>query len=164
MAKLRKSIFKTLMVFVVFFTMIAPVYAAGKASNLSLAPKDTSQIQTQDTAMPCHKSVAQTASKQKKLAVTSLSTEKQISCFRHCLNHLNEPWLTTKNTTLNQKTSEKFKSDVHFNLSTSLKPAMKGFLLSRAPPIAPEFQHSIFNSLPNKGLSKLLLKTARLRD
>lgn len=164
MAKLRKSFFKTIMVFVVFFTTIAPVYAAGNASSLSLPQKDTSKIQAQDRAMPCHKSVAQTVPKHTKQTVKYISTEKQVSCFKHCLNYLNEPWLATKNTQLKQELTKKYKADAQITLSTSLTPVMKGSLLSRAPPIAAAFQHTSFYTPKNKGLSKLLLMTARLRD
>lgn len=164
MAKLRKSFLKTIMVFVVFFTTIAPVYAAGNASSLSLLQKDTSEIQAQDRAMPCHKSVVQSAPKDTKQAVNTISTEKQVSCFKHCLNYLNKPWLATKKLELKQELAEKNKADVQTSLSNSLRPIMKGSLLSRAPPIAAEFQHTSFYTPKNKGLSKLLLMTARLRD
>lgn len=164
MAKLRKSFFKTIMVFVVFFTTIAPVYAAGNASSLSLPPKDTSKIQAQDKAMPCHMSVAQTIPKHTKQAVNYISSEKQVFCFKHCLNYLNEPWLATKKTELKQELTKKYKADAQITLSTSLTTIMKGSLISRAPPIAAEFRHTSFYTPQNKGLSKLLLMTARLRD
>lgn len=164
MAKLRKSFFKTIMVFVVFFTTIAPVYAAGNASSLSLPQKDTSEVQPQDRAMPCHMSVAQTVPNHTKQVVKYNSTEKQISCFKHCLNYLNEPWLATKKTELNQELTKKYTAYAQISLNSSLTPIMKGSLLSRAPPIAAEFRHSSFYTPQNKGLSKLLLMTARLRD
>lgn len=156
MAIFQKNIMKVLMAFLVFFSALAPVYGATitpALKSLTFTSKtdlSSSHSSSSNMAMPCHKGEMQEKES------NSYQANKQSACFKHCLQHLNEPCLSITKQELQKLDNKQSKADYFIKeisqiASTSLIP-----LSNKDPPLRQPHSKS-------KGLLPLLKQTARLR-
>lgn len=156
MAIFQKNIMKVLMTFLVFFSALAPVYGSTitpALKSLTFTSKtdlSSSHSNSSDMAMPCHKG------EMKEKESKSYKQKKHSACFKHCLQYLNEPCLSTTKQELQKLDNKQSKADYFIKetsqiASTSLIP-----LSNKDPPFRQPHSKS-------KGLSTLLKQTSRLR-
>lgn len=153
MAYLHKKLMKTFMVFIVFFSAIAPVYGstitpALKSIALGLQTKSTSMT------MPCHKTGSGEAGKIK----NHKQTTDQSACFKHCLQYLNDPCLVSLKLDEQLKSNKQTSQEYFITEIQEITSLNLAGLSNKDPP------QRILTSAPQKGLSPLLLKTSRFRQ
>ena len=146
MTKTNKTGLKSALAFLMFFSAISPVYANAILPSFKSALGFKAQTQTAHT-MPCH-SAQKPAEAQR---------EAKELCFQHCLQYFNEPC------TLSSRDDRSIKK------ASPSKP--KFLIIDEIQTAAPHFEvisltdppQNYIEVTPSKGLSPLLLTTARLR-
>lgn len=155
MAYLQKNLMKTIMVFIVFFSAIAPVYG----SVITPALKSitfSSQTNSVPMAMPCHK--MESHKKNNPKVKDQLKTSDQSACFKHCLQYLNDPCLASAKPELKNKAIKQTSIKYSITEVQKISSITITGLSNKGPP------KQIILSSPLKGLSSLLLSTSRLRQ
>ncbi len=154
MAYLQKILMKTIMVFIVFFSAIAPVYGSVITPALkSIAFSQNTKSTTM--AMPCHNSGSTNKADKVK---NHKQTTDQSACFKHCLEYLNDPCLASSKPELNNKAINQTSHNYSIIEVQKISSLTIAGLSNKEPP------KQIVVSSPLKGLSSLLLNTSRLRQ
>jgi hypothetical protein len=155
MAYLQKNLMKTIMVFIVFFSAIAPVYGSviTPAIKSYATGFDTKNV---SMTMPCHKMDSHKKNSPK--VKVHQQTSDQSACFKHCLQYLNDPCLASAKPELKNKAIKQTSVKYSITEVQKISSITISDLSNKGPP------KQIVLSSPLKGLSSLLLSTSRLRQ
>ena len=143
-----KTGLKTVMVLLVFFNTIAPVYANSIMPSIKeFFGKSRHAIESNHT-VPCHREIQ----------TSSSFLNMQELCFQHCLQYLNEPCIISHkaDALVIEDKQKQYKSIL---VSLQRLPQIQYEILSQTDP--PE-SHLLVRS--KKGLATTLLLTSRLRN
>lgn len=145
------------MVFIVFFSAIAPVYGSVITPALkSIAFGQNTKSTTM--AMPCHNSGSTDKADKADKVKNHKQTTDQSACFKHCLEYLNDPCLASSKPELNNKAINQTSHNYSIIEVQNISSLTIAGLSNKGPP------KQIVVSSPLKGLSSLLLNTSRLRQ